>query len=147
MLTFNNWIKEKRHFSLAFIDLDNLKYINDIHGHEEGDVYIIKTAIHLKNVPGDNMACRVGGDEFMLLMNNANEDEAHQKMVHIQRLLSSEEYTKDKDYTYNISYGIVEVSKSNKNPASVILNMADEKMYTHKRVRKKARFFAQQQQE
>ena len=147
MLTFNNWIKEKRHFSLVFIDLDNLKYVNDVHGHEEGDVYIVTVANLLKSVSGDTMACRIGGDEFMLLLSAVTEDEANQKMSQLQKILSADKYTVDKDYTYNISYGIVEVLTNNRASASAILNLADEKMYTHKRVRKKARFVASQQEQ
>ena len=55
--------------SLAFIDMDNFKSINDIFGHQEGDALLRRFAAILSSL-GENgtVAARIGGDEFMLLM-------------------------------------------------------------------------------
>ncbi len=57
-----------------FVDLDNLKPINDLHGHEAGDHALRTLANVLKTIarPGD-MAIRWGGDEFLLVMKNADQ--------------------------------------------------------------------------
>lgn len=57
--------------ALIFIDLDNLKMINDKYGHEEGDLAIIKLSEYLlANLPAGTFLCRRSGDEFIALIQN-----------------------------------------------------------------------------
>ena len=57
--------------ALIFIDLDNLKMINDKFGHEEGDLAIIKLSEHLRaSLPEGTFLCRRSGDEFIALIQN-----------------------------------------------------------------------------
>lgn len=57
-----------RYLSLAYIDLDNFKYVNDTHGHKAGDQLLVAVARRLRTVQreGETMA-RVGGDELVLI--------------------------------------------------------------------------------
>jgi diguanylate cyclase (GGDEF)-like protein/PAS domain S-box-containing protein len=61
--------KAKRRLGVVFLDMDKLKKINDIHGHEEGDRALIQFARHLQQVvrSGDLVA-RLGGDEFVIVL-------------------------------------------------------------------------------
>ena len=139
MLTLNDWIDQKKKFALIFIDMDSLKYVNDVHGHNEGDMYIIKVAKHLQAFSDDAIVCRLGGDEFMVLALDLGFAEAATRIVAISDAIVGEEYTKDKDFGYSVSIGIVAVDVDNDLPASLILSMADERMYENKRARKKER--------
>jgi len=57
--------------ALLFIDLDNLKTINDKYGHEEGDLAIIKLSEYLReSLPAETFLCRRSGDEFIALIQN-----------------------------------------------------------------------------
>jgi diguanylate cyclase (GGDEF)-like protein/PAS domain S-box-containing protein len=57
--------------ALAFLDLDNFKYINDTFGHEAGDEVLRAIAARLKdNMREDDTVARVGGDEFVLVITN-----------------------------------------------------------------------------
>jgi diguanylate cyclase (GGDEF)-like protein/PAS domain S-box-containing protein len=57
--------------ALAFLDLDNFKHINDNFGHDAGDVVLREIAHRLKlSVRDDDTVARVGGDEFVLVINN-----------------------------------------------------------------------------
>ncbi|MBU2602640.1 MAG: GGDEF domain-containing protein [Actinobacteria bacterium] len=62
--------KRYRHpFSILMLDLDNLKAVNDTHGHQAGDAALKHLAMLLKvNVRDVDIACRLGGDEFIVLM-------------------------------------------------------------------------------
>ncbi len=62
--------KRYRHpFSLLMLDLDNLKWVNDTHGHPAGDSALRHLAMLLKvNVRDVDIPCRYGGDEFVVLM-------------------------------------------------------------------------------
>lgn len=139
MLTLNEWLDSNRAFVLIFSDLDSLKYINDRYGHIEGDKYIISAAKCLKVFSSDAVVCRLGGDEFMLLAPDISYDEAQARMTEIYHRLQNDEYLNDKEYTYSISFGIVFVGEDNGLSASEILGLADERMYEHKKMRKKNR--------
>jgi diguanylate cyclase (GGDEF)-like protein len=139
MLTLDTWLHQKKRFVLIFVDLDKLKHINDEFGHNEGDRYIINAAGHLKAFAQDAVVCRIGGDEFMLLAPDMGYDEAYAAMDTIYKKFENDDYLKDKAFVYSISFGIAAVETDNKLSAGDLLSIADEKMYKHKRMRKKAR--------
>ncbi|MCC5988610.1 MAG: PAS domain S-box protein [Pararhodobacter sp.] len=60
--------------ALAYIDLDGFKAINDMHGHAVGDRYLVAVAERLRSIlREDDLAARIGGDEFVLLVHNLSE--------------------------------------------------------------------------
>jgi len=139
MMTLNDWLNERKRFAMIFIDMDNLKYVNDKYGHKDGDEYIIRVSKHLQTFSRSGMVCRVGGDEFMLLVPDIDDKHAHARMDEIQDAIQNDEYLHDKDYYYSVSYGIVALDESSDMSSSEILSIADERMYEHKRARKKER--------
>lgn len=61
--------RQKKQFALLFIDLDNLKHINDAHGHDAGDQLLCEAGNRLKNcVREEDTVARFGGDEFVVLL-------------------------------------------------------------------------------
>ncbi|WP_243007111.1 HD domain-containing phosphohydrolase [Dorea sp. AM58-8] len=58
---------------LVFIDMDNLKQINDTHGHKAGDRSLKLLGTLLSDMTPDAVVCRLGGDEFLFFMPNATE--------------------------------------------------------------------------
>jgi len=139
MITLSDWVSTNKKFALVFVDLDSLKYVNDAHGHNEGDEYIIRVSDHLRVLSPDAVVCRLGGDEFMLLIPGIDEDGARRSMVEISEAIEHDEHLNGKDYSYSISFGIIAVDKDNSLPSSTILSIADERMFEHKRARKKER--------
>jgi diguanylate cyclase (GGDEF)-like protein len=87
MEKFNSW-KEKYngHFSILFIDLDNFKAINDIHGHSIGDRVLRTIAERIKESCQDSLKIRQGGDEFIILNYHVKTDEV---MTLCQRCLQT----------------------------------------------------------
>ena len=139
MLTLSEWLESQKRFSLIFVDLDNLKYVNDVHGHNEGDEYIIRVSKHLSKFSPEAVVCRLGGDEFMLLAPGIGHADASARMIDISCAIENDEYLHDKDYKYSVSYGVVASDEQESMRSSIILNLADERMYEHKRARKKER--------
>lgn len=132
MMTLDLWLHDKKRFVLVFVDLDSLKYVNDVHGHAEGDIYIIRAGEHLKAFSEEALVCRIGGDEFMLLAPDHGFDDAFAKMNELANNLRNDEYQKTKEYTYNMSFGIAAVDQNNVMTAADILGAADLRMYENK---------------
>ena len=62
-------------------DLDNFKLANDIFGHAYGDSLLSQTAARLKGFfQEDDIVCRIGGDEFLVLCKNIGEDTVERKL-------------------------------------------------------------------
>ena len=73
--------------ALAFLDLDNFKHINDNFGHDAGDVVLREIANRLKvSVRDNDTVARVGGDEFVLVINNQPSDEQLADLIERIRL-------------------------------------------------------------
>jgi len=139
MMTLDVWLEKKLNFVLIFADLDNLKYINDEFGHGEGDAFIENCAKHLRTFDSKALACRIGGDEFMLLARDFSYDEAHQNMMKLYENFKKDPHAIENNLEYSLSFGIIEVNEQNTRSASDILSIADERMYENKRMRKRER--------
>ena len=93
----NESIQSKQTITLAFIDLDKFKAINDTHGHEAGDAVLIKVAEFLsgqkREAPQSNaekydLAARIGGDEFVILFNGADAETLNARATEIEKDLN-----------------------------------------------------------
>lgn len=121
--------------SVIFRDLDNLKLINDQFGHTIGDLILKKVGAvigsHIRN--DSDWAARYGGDEFIIGLNNTNNDLAHKVMERIQA--SIEELIIPVEGNISIcvsaSMGIYTMYKT-KLTAEELINKADKKMYKTK---------------
>ncbi|MDR0843118.1 MAG: diguanylate cyclase [Acidobacteriota bacterium] len=131
-----DWLEKRQKFILCFVDMDNLKYVNDNFGHNEGDVYILSVTETLRRFSDAAIVCRLGGDEFMLLAADWTEEMAVQRMEDLRDSLSVSGLESEHAYRHSISYGLVEVDENNRLESSELLSLADEKMYTYKRVHK-----------
>jgi diguanylate cyclase (GGDEF)-like protein len=141
MKLLNEWIGQKRHFIISFIDMDRLKYVNDVFGHAEGDKYILKVSELLSDFAPDAHVIRLGGDEFMLLASDFTLEEADRKLEKLRDELVEEEYVSEDGASYkrSLSYGNVEVGEDNAVPSGDLLSIADEKMYEYKKAHKAER--------
>lgn len=79
---------------LFFCDMDNLKKINDIYGHKAGDRALGCLGTLLKDVGEPSVACRLGGDEFLLFLPEATKDQAQER---IKQLFAQFIEKKDED--------------------------------------------------
>jgi len=88
----NNSIDPYSHSSgcVAVIDIDNLKPMNDDYGHPAGDVAIREVAHCLRSIiRSDDMLFRWGGDEFLLLLFNINDQEVKKRISSLNLILNN----------------------------------------------------------
>ena len=128
-------LARKEAMVLCFCDLDNLKYINDKHGHEEGDYYITYFVDTVRRgIRADDIFVRVGGDEFCVVLRGCSIEDASAKMIHLQQEFSCDP---TKDYAQTFSVGIVDIPPGCSNDEfTKLFNKADELMYVHKQEHK-----------
>jgi diguanylate cyclase (GGDEF)-like protein len=142
MKLLDEWIEQHISFAICFVDMDWLKYVNDVFGHEEGDRYILHVANMLQTFSTDCCVCRLGGDEFMILARGFTGEAAEERLEVLRNNLVAKDYM-DEDgrisYRCSMSYGVVEVMTNNEQPAGDLLSLADEKMYAYKRAYKAER--------
>ncbi len=120
-------------FSLAFLDLDGLKRLNDNEGHDAGDRYLIgftqAVEAHLRE---NELLARVGGDEFLVLMPGCDAAAAAQRMEEIRGLL---EAGNRGGTVFRFSYGIAASNSGDGHDAEALLLNADRAMYRDKKHR------------
>jgi len=115
--------------SIVFIDVDRLKEINDVYGHATGD-YVLRKIVEALSpaLRGNNTLGRIGGDEFLLLLPNADTPQAQMIAERFQQVVSDTEF--DEVGKVTISIGVA--TKQNNESAQSLLTRADSAMYRQK---------------
>lgn len=121
--------------SLVFVDLNDLKKINDERGHAAGDAALAHVAETLTtNVRQTDVVARLGGDEFALLLLQADEGIATVKAQSIAAKVAEKPVEWDGEpFTAAVSWGAVEIRKGVS--AQEVMNLADEAMYEAKKMK------------
>jgi diguanylate cyclase (GGDEF)-like protein len=118
-------------FSLAYIDVDGFKSVNDTYGHRAGDELLRRIALALQEDLRDlDMVARLGGDEFVILLPGAAEAGAGRVISRLQKRLANARWRQSFDIDFSI--GVLAVVES---PESVeqLVGRADALMYQVKR--------------
>ena len=127
--------KEKKVLSGCFIDVDNLKVVNDKFSHAEGDELIKKIVFILKEVSGEqSLFFRLGGDEFFMAFLEKELYEVEQLFSRIKGVMHSYNESREKPYSLEISWGIVQYEAQYS--LDEFVELADKKMYEHKFTKK-----------
>jgi len=119
--------------SLIFIDLNNLKNINDTYGHKAGDLALKHVAkIIQSQIRGGDSFGRLGGDEFGLILINADKDAATNKANYIAQSIKNHPLSWQKEMLQlSIAFGVIGITPGQS--VEHALELADQAMYRHKR--------------
>jgi diguanylate cyclase (GGDEF)-like protein len=119
--------------TLVFIDVDNLKYINDNFGHREGDYALQQIADLLRECFRDSdILGRLGGDEFCVLLSHTWQTGDLVRKRLFQLIGRSNENSR-RFYALSVSLGVVDVAGPHKLAQQI--SRADALMYEHKRTK------------
>ncbi len=120
-------------FTVLFVDINALKSTNDHYGHAAGDRLICRVAKVLSTVVRENDAvARVGGDEFVVVLTNAQPQTAEKILVRIQACLEQEDL--EEVFPVSASIGALYVdSELQQKSVDYILSKVDEKMRENKK--------------
>jgi len=126
-------------FSMIFIDADDFKKINDNYGHDVGDEVLKKIAQFLeKSMRSIDVVGRIGGEEFVIAMLGANEDEAYEKAEDIRKGIKSDvKIKKYKELEVTLSIGVASVDNAKPKSVEELISYADKAMYEAKHNRGK----------
>lgn len=117
-------------FTIAFIDMDNFKTINDTFGHLYGDKMLRTLAERMKHhLRKTDVIARVGGDEFAILLPEANEKDARTAMSNLFTKIAEEMTVKKWPLTFSV--GVLTLSAPTIS-ADKILGIVDKMMYVVK---------------
>ncbi|MDO8412391.1 MAG: diguanylate cyclase, partial [Gallionellaceae bacterium] len=121
--------RDNHKFALMFIDLDHFKYVNDSMGHEVGDELLKAVALHLQQCvrEGDTVS-RIGGDEFIVLLRETENEGAASVAEKMLALLSSPYDIGDLQISTHASIGI-SIYPDHGGDADTLTKQADIAMY------------------
>lgn len=123
-------------FGAIFIDLDDLKNINDKFGHQEGD-FAIKTLVHLIKgiLKKTDFIARLGGDEFIVIVENTSKEKLKKVIDKIKNKLNQYNKKSGKSYLLDCSFG-ADICNSDFDSLEQFLKHLDNLMYNNKRSKK-----------
>jgi diguanylate cyclase (GGDEF)-like protein len=129
-------IRHQRPLTVILLDLDGLKQINDKHGHAGGDLVLTAFAERLQRaIRGSDLAVRLGGDEFMVLLPECRSEEVKHVIARVEGL---EVVYNGVTISCSFSKGWTDYKPGES--AEDLLKRADEALYENKRAGKKVTF-------
>ncbi len=130
-------IRTKKRLLLFYIDVDDLKWINDHCGHHEGDQALIALAGILRGTFRESdVVARIGGDEFVVLLEST--DENGQMLIdRLDENIRDYNAKAPRNYKLSASIGVARFEAENPIPIDELLSKADASMYAQKWNRKR----------
>jgi len=128
-------------FSILFIDLDNFKSCNDLHGHSVGDKILQEVANRIRKSFISGLNIRRGGDEFTVLLKDTSRQELERLCQEFNTSLSKPMFINNSEFSIRASIGISN-SPTHGTELEELLRKADMAMYEAKRLKCNVFFYS-----
>jgi len=132
---FEESTRYERPLSLAIVDIDFFKKVNDTYGHAAGDqVLKAVAAVFRDSIRASDLAARYGGEEFAVMMPETDRDDALQFAEKIRKLIEAEQIsTGAGDIRVTVSIGLATIPRSRLKTTRELIDAADKALYRAKR--------------
>jgi diguanylate cyclase (GGDEF)-like protein/PAS domain S-box-containing protein len=126
--------RHRSKLSLIFIDLDNFKQVNDTHGHLRGSRVLREVGFHLRAaVRETDIACRYGGDEFVVILPDTDTAAARRLGERIRAIILQHTYLREEGINARLGASIGIATYPTDAPTKEeLIHLADEAMYRDK---------------
>lgn len=115
---------------VCFVDLDQLKFINDTFGHAEGDEMLKTFVQHTSTIlTNQEQFFRLGGDEFLIISVGQDPHHLEQVMTKLEQTFEMYRQKHHKPYTIRFSYGFADGTNATHHSADSLIEAADQEMY------------------
>lgn len=127
-------------FTMCFLDLDDLNFVNERYGHSAGDQYIL-TVVDLikKSIRKTDVFARMGGDEFLVIFPKCTVSVATAILQEVTKMLDAVNGSNQPRTYYSISYGVLEIGPNDCKDMDALLSEVGEVMQKMKKDYKKTR--------
>ncbi len=131
---FSHALRHQLPLSLVMLDADHFKRINDNHGHPAGDHVLQRLAATvMASLRTEDAFCRVGGEEFAVIMRDCTEDEAVQLAERLRRLIASTQFVYGgQQLPVTVSLGIAGLDPQRHTRSTELVELADRCLYEAK---------------
>jgi len=126
---------QDRDMALMILDIDHFKAVNDTHGHDAGDAVLREFSARLKrNIRGVDLACRFGGEEFVVLMPDTDMKQAEMVAERVRQAIAERSFDigLPRPLSLTVSVG-VSLNESDADTPETIIKRADVALYRAKR--------------
>ncbi len=127
--------EQDRDMAVMLIDMDFFKSVNDTHGHDIGDAVLREFALRLRrNIRGVDLACRFGGEEFVVLMPDTDYRQAQGVAERVRMSVAERSFETGagSSLTVTVSVGVA-LNEHDSDTPETILKRADVALYRAKR--------------
>ena len=124
----------KRQMAVVLLDINELKRINDLYGHSEGDrlLQYVSAVLQPRLRTGDLMF-RLSGDEFVLILSGEDKNSAAQRIAQAQKAIADQREQNGIFYEASFSFGVAEAYPEDRCTVDELISQADRLMYLNKR--------------
>ncbi|MDB5536372.1 MAG: PleD family two-component system response regulator, partial [Devosia sp.] len=126
---------QERDMAVMLLDIDHFKSVNDTHGHDIGDAVLKEFSLRLKrNIRGVDLACRFGGEEFVVLMPDTDFRQAEAVAERVREAVAERgfEVGTSRPLTVTVSVGVT-LQESLADTPETLIKRADVALYRAKR--------------
>lgn len=137
---YERYEDENKYLSIASIDMNGLKHINDNYGHSEGDEALCRLGGVLEGLINNEEVCaRTGGDEFLVVLYSDSRERDAKFIKEFMLAMQEEEKKMQKPYPFSASIGICGFREAEAVSLMACMQLADKRMYDQKRKTKENR--------
>lgn len=131
----NTATKQSRAASIAYLDVDNFKSINETYGHDGGDAVLSSFGgLLVKTLRTTDLVGRLGGEEFVVALPDARQEDAQTILKRVRETVESQkiEYG-NQTIRYTVSIGLTILDDNNRTSFKELITQADKALFQAKR--------------